>query len=208
MQTSKHVFVFGYSGHSYVIIESLRALKLKIIGYFDREIKKNNPYNLSYQGYEKEQNIQKIVGNHLVFPSIGENQIRADLIELFTFLELQQFSLIDSNALISPSAKIGFSTFAGKGAIVNAQCEIGDGVILNSGCIVEHECKIDNYVHIAPGAILCGNVKIGKNSFIGANSVVRENVTIGNDVIIGAGSVVIKDITSKGRWAGNPLRKL
>ncbi|RPA68080.1 acetyltransferase [Cyclobacteriaceae bacterium YHN15] len=208
MSETKSVFLFGYSGHSYVIIESLLDAGFDIKGYFEFQKAERNPYDLKYLGYEGQADIKSIVRNDLVFPSIGDNLIRRKVIGLFDELQLNQFVAIDPSANVSRTATINYSTYIGKNVTLNAQSIIGKGVILNTSCIVEHECKVSDYVHIAPGAILCGNVYVGEGSFVGANSVVRQNVKINEDNVIGAGSVVTSNIEEKGIWAGNKLRKL
>jgi sugar O-acyltransferase (sialic acid O-acetyltransferase NeuD family) len=205
---TRSVFLFGYSGHAYVVIESLLAAGYEIKGYFDFRKAERNPYDLEYFGFEGEADAKKIVGNDLVFPSIGENSIRKKLIILFDKLELNQFVAIDPSANVSKTAYLNYSTYIGKNVTVNAQAEIGKGVILNTSCIIEHECKVSEYVHIAPGAVLCGNVYVGADSFVGANSVVKQNLKISEGNVIGAGSVVVSDVKEKGIWVGNKLRKL
>ncbi|WP_026945879.1 acetyltransferase [Algoriphagus marincola] len=208
MSESKSVFLFGYSGHAYVIIESLLDAGYHINGYFDLKKAIKNPYELEYLGYEGGVDLKGIVGKDLVFPSVGENLIRKKLISVFEDLGLNQFIAKDPSANISRSAKLNNSTYIGKNVMVNSQSEIGKGVILNTSCIIEHDCKVSDYSHIAPGAVLCGNVSIEEESMIGANSVVKQNAKIVSGSVIGAGSVVTSDILEKGVWVGNKLRKL
>ncbi|SDC84569.1 Hexapeptide repeat of succinyl-transferase [Algoriphagus faecimaris] len=208
MSESKSVFLFGYSGHAYVIIESLLDAGYEVKGYFDFKAAEKNPYSLEYFGFEEEVDVKSIVGNHLVFPSLGDNKIRQKILSFFQKHQLNQFVAVDPGANISRTAFIQPSSYIGKNVLVNAGSEIGQGVILNSGCIVEHECQISDCVHIGPGAVLCGNVSVGKECFIGANAVVRQNLTINAGNVIGAGSVVTSDLLEKGVWVGNKLRKL
>lgn len=208
MSDSKSVFLFGYSGHAYVIIESLLDAGYQVKGYFDFKEAEKNPYGLKYLGYEGEVDVKSIVGDDLVFPSIGDNLIRKKVITLFDKYQLNQFVAVDPSANVSRTAFINPSTYIGKNVMVNAQTKIGKGLILNTGCIIEHECQLSDFVHIAPGAVLCGNVSVGNDSFIGANSVVRQNVEIGEKIVIGAGSVVVSDVKENGVWVGNKLKKL
>lgn len=208
MSEFKSVFIFGYSGHSFVVIESLLDAGYKIEGYFDFKPAENNPYCLEYLGFEREIDVKAIVGDNLVFPSIGDNSIRKGLIAFFEVLQLNQFVAIDPSANVSRTAFVNESTYIGKNVIVNAQADIGKGVILNSGAIIEHECKISDYVHIAPGAVLCGNVSVGLKCLVGANAVIKQNINLGENIIIGAGSVVTSDVNETGTWVGNKLRKL
>jgi len=205
---SRQVFLFGYSGHAYVIIESFIAAGFSISGYFDYQEATSNPYKIPYFGYEGNVNVAAIVKDSFVFPSVGDNAIRAKLVSFFEKQELQQCVLIDPNAKVSPTSKINVSTYIGKNASVNAQSYIGKGVIVNTSAIVEHECVVEDFCHIAPGAVLCGNVRIEELTFIGANAIVINNISISRDVILGAGSILAKSIDEKGIWFGNPSKKI
>lgn len=206
MSKSRGIYLFGYSGHAYVIIEAAVAAGYSIKGYFDLKQSRNNPFNLEYFGSEKEADVKSIVGDDYVFPAIGDNEIRKSLIRFFESNHLNQCAIVEPSAMLSDSASVGLSTFISKNVAVNALASIGNGVILNTGCIIEHECVIDDFVHMAPSSVLCGNVEIGRGSFIGANSVIRPNTSVSSGVIVGAGSVVVKDITSAGIWYGNPAK--
>lgn len=208
MSESKKVYIFGYSGHAYVVIESLIDSGYVIGGYFDFKEASKDPYKLSYLGFERDIDVKSIVQDDLVFPAVGENSIRENLVNLFDTLNLNQFAAIDPSAKISKTAQIGPSSYIGKNASLNAQTVVGRGVIINTNATIEHECKIQNFVHIGPNAVLCGNVNVEEKSFVGANSVVRQNTLIISDVVLGAGSVVIKSIEEKGIWVGNPARKV
>lgn len=206
MSESKKVFIFGYSGHAYVVIEALLDAGYSIAGYFDYQEASKNPYHLSFLGFEGNVDVKSIVQDHLVFPAVGENSIREKLVQLFDTLELQQFVAVDPCAQISKTAQIGTSSYIGKNVAINAHAVIGRAAIINTQATVEHECIVEDFVHIAPNAVLCGNVHVGKRSFVGANTVVRQNTSITSDVIVGAGSVVVKSIDEKGIWVGNPAK--
>lgn len=208
MQECKNIYIFGYSGHAYVLIESMLELGYTILGYLDRQEAKSNPYNLEYFGNESEVELQAIVKDDYVFPTIGEPSVREKLVDLYIKNELNQFVLIDKTANVSKTATIGVSTYIGKNAIVNALSKIGKGVIINTNAVVEHECELGDFVHLAPSATLAGNVKIGNNSFIGVNSSSKQNISIGSNCILGAGSVILKNIPNNETWVGNPAKKL
>jgi len=205
---AKRVFIFGYSGHAYVIIESFMAAGYTIAGYFDYDEAPANPYQIPYFGFEGQVDVQSIVKSDFVFPSVGDNTTRAKLVSFFEKHYLKQCVLIDPSAKVSYSPSIGLSTYIGVNSIINAQSQIGKGVIINTAAIIEHECEIQDFCHIAPAAVLSGNVRIGEATFIGAHAVVRNNTTICSDVVLGAGSVVVKSIEEKGIWVGNPSKKI
>lgn len=203
----ERVYIFGYSGHSYVIIETLQALGIEIGGYFDKQEAGTNPYDLSYMGFEKEAGVKKIVGNDFVFPAIGDNRQRAVLVHFFEMLELRQFSIVDPTAKVSSSAVIAHSTYVARNACINARAMIGKGVIVNTGAIIEHECTIGDFSHVAPGGVLCGNVFLGTCTFFGASAVAKQGIMIEKDAVVGAGSVVLRNIPTGEVWVGNPAKK-
>lgn len=202
------VVLIGYSEHALVTAEALFLSGYQIIGYLEKEEKKNSRLNIAYLGFENDNNVlEKIRGNN-VFPSIGNNLIRQKTVD---YLERYAFDFVNAihpKSYISNSASIGIGTFVACGAIIHPFAFVGKGVIINTGSIVEHECIIKDFSHIAPGAVLTGNVTIGKGSFIGANSVIRQGICIGANVIVGAGAVVTKDLLDEGIYFGNPAKKL
>jgi sugar O-acyltransferase (sialic acid O-acetyltransferase NeuD family) len=204
---SKSAYIFGYSGHSYVVIDTLFNLGYNVVGYFDKFEVKENIFNLQYLGDETLVDLAKIVGSNLVFPAVGDNSIRKKIVKLIKQHDLNETVIIDENASVSRFAEVGHSSFISSGAVLNSWSKIGVGCIINTGSIIEHECILGDFVHIAPGAVLTGNVKVGDNTFIGANAVINPGITIGEDVIIGSGTVVLKDIPSKTKWVGNPARQ-
>lgn len=206
MQDSKSVYIFGYSGHAYVLVECMLDLGYTILGYFDKQEAVANPYNIKYLGFEKEVDLKLIVKDDFVFPTVGENFIREELLKIYDDKKLKQFALIDKTAIVSKTAQIGVSTYIGKNVCVNALSKIGNGVILNTNSVIEHECEIDDAAHIAPSATLAGNVKVGRGSFIGAGSVCKQNIIIGQNSILGAGSVLVKNLPSLQTWKGNPAK--
>ena len=204
----ENIYIIGYSGHAYVIIEALNSKKYIVKGYFDLQEVAQNPYNIAYCGNEKADNFKDIVQNAYVFPSIGSNMIRERLINQFSTNGIGQFNIIAQSAIVSKTVVLGTSIFIAEGAIINAQSQIGSGTIVNTGAIIEHECKIGFCAHIAPSAVLTGGVSVGNRSFIGANTVIKQGVKIGDDVIIGAGSVIIQDVADGKRIVGNPGKEI
>lgn len=208
MVSDKDIIVVGYSGHSYVIIDSAIENGFNILGYTENKIKIKNPYNLTYLGNEFDENFEgwRLTNSFII--GVGDNKIRE---KIFLFLKQKNkniISIIDKTSSISKKSKIGNGSFINKNAIVNAFSVLGNNIILNTGCIIDHNCSIGNSVHIGPGAVITGNVNIGNRSFVGANAVIKPGIKIGKDVIIGAGTVVLKDIEDSQILVGNPGRIL
>jgi len=202
----KKVVLVGYSGHGYVVLETVLENNYKVIGYSDRKEGDNNPFGLSYLGFEKDPDFF-IANKDVSFVlGIGDNILRQNIANFIKANSKEIETIIHKTANISKNVIIGSGTFINKSVNVNSLAVIGENVILNTGCIIEHECILEDAVHIGPGAVLAGNVTIGKKTFIGANSVVKQGVKIGSNVVVGAGSVIIKDILDGQMVVGNPGR--
>ena len=199
MKAKKHVIV-GYSGHSYLCIESFISLGIDIYGYYEIEEKLINPYKLHFLGKE-----EKIKKDYTPFISIGSNSVRKKVYQkLIRNKIILDINNLHPSAIISNTAIIGEQTFVSAGVIINPQVLISKGCIVNTGAIIEHECRVGDFTHIGPGAVLAGNVSVGESSMIGANSVIKEGIKIGNNVIIGAGAVIINDVSDNLTVVGNP----
>lgn len=198
--------LIGYSGHGYVVAETALENSVPLIGYSEKCILENNPFNLEYLGFEKDIDFIGWSKKASFLLGIGDNALRQKIAHLIESKGKTISTLIHSTASISKMAVIGSGTFINKNVSVNALVRIGKNVILNTGCIVEHECVLGDGVHIGPGAVLAGNITIGERTFVGANAVVKQGVIIGKDVIIGAGSVIIENISDGRKVVGNPGR--
>ena len=75
MLDNKNVII-GYSGHAYVVAESFIS-KGNILSYYtDLKEASNNPFNLSYLGFESDANLKgwEMTLNYIL--GIGDNDIR------------------------------------------------------------------------------------------------------------------------------------
>lgn len=202
----KEVILIGYSGHAYVVAETVLENGFKIAGYADKEVVVQDPFDLSYLGFENEDDFIGWQKEYSFVIGIGENNIRQNIAKLIESKGKTIATVIHKTAHISINAVIGSGSFINKNAVVNALARVGKNVILNTGCIIEHECVLGDTVHIAPGAVLAGNVTIGERTFVGANAVIKQGIVIGKDVVVGAGSVIITNIPDGKKVVGNPGR--
>mgnify|MGYP006141174169 FL=1 len=202
----KNFSIIGYSGHSFVILDSAFKSKLDCKGYYERNKKEFNPFDIDYLGLEN-----NIVTNERIFISIGNNKIRRNIYEdlikkdFITFLNIiDPTSSVSKFAFIKPDSSISI----GVNSVINSLAKIEAGSIINTGAIIEHEVKIGKFSHVGPNAIICGDANIGENVFVGANAIVKQGVIIGDNSIIGAGSVVLNNIPANSTYVGNPAIKI
>lgn len=206
---NKSVILIGYSGHGFVVADSLIASGWNIVGYCDAREKQENPFKLNYLGKESDKSALEHLKAFGCFISIGDNRIRK---RLYDFVinkgNIRLVNVIHPSSVVSNYSTIKDAILIAPNATINALSIIGKGAICNTACVIEHECKIGDFVHIAPGATLAGNVTVGEKSFIGANAVVKQGVKIGKNVTVGAGCVVVKNIPDNLTVIGNPARIL
>jgi sugar O-acyltransferase (sialic acid O-acetyltransferase NeuD family) len=202
----KKFSIIGYSGHSFVILDSAFKSKLDCKGYYERNKKEFNPFDIDYLGLEN-----NIVTNERIFITIGNNKIRRNIYEdlikkdFITFLNIiDPTSSVSKFAFIKPDSSISL----GVNSVINSLAKIEAGSIINTGAIIEHEVKIGKFSHVGPNAIICGDANIGENVFVGANAIVKQGVIIGDNSIIGAGSVVLNNIPANSTYVGNPAIKI
>lgn len=204
--SDRKIILVGYSGHAYVVAETILENGFELIGYSEKEALISNPYDLSYLGFENDENFVGWRSDVSFAIGIGDNKTRQIVAGIIEARGKTTQTIIHKTSHLSKNASIGCGAFINKNVVVNAFASIGKNVILNTGCIIEHECVLHDAVHIAPGAVLAGNVTIGERTFVGANAVIKQGIIIGKDVIIGTGTVILNNVPDGKKVVGNPGR--
>jgi acetyltransferase EpsM len=202
------VFLVGYSGHSFVVMESLQKSKIAVTGYISPSEAERNPFDLLYCGSEDDPDFFGWKSDSVFVLAVGDNIIRRKIGNLIRGNNKTCLTLIDKDANVSRTAIVGSGSYVSSSAVIQSLVTIGEDVIVNTGSIVEHECVIGYGTHIAPGATILGNVHVGNNVFIGANSVVKQGIKIQDNVVVGAGAVVLADIEEGQTVVGNPAKPI
>jgi acetyltransferase EpsM len=204
------IVVIGEGGHSKVIQDIIFAMGCyQIIAILDDKFKEVHnrdgvlfgPISVVSSIIDRDRNTKLII-------AIGNNHVRAEIVERIRVDNEKFATLIHPSAIISPSARIGEGTVIMPNCVVNANAEIGKHVIINTGAILEHDNRIGDYAHISPNATLTGNVKVGEGTHIGASATIIPGIKVGKWSVIGAGSTVIRDIPDFKKAVGCPTRLL
>ena len=146
--------------------------------------------------------------SHLII-GIGYKHLKLRL-ELF----LHYWSKVPFGKIIHSSCYMDRSSIIGDGCVIYPRTVIDfnvlirENTIVNSNCTLSHNSIIGQNCFISPNSAIAGFVNISNSCFIGMNSTIIDNVSIQSNVFIGAGTVVTKDILSKGKYVGNPMRKI
>lgn len=130
---------------------------------------------------------------------------RAELIRMAVDLGCEPAAaLIDPNAVLASSVRVGDGSFINAGVVIGAASMIGAGVLINRAASVGHHAALGDFVSLGPGATLAGNVHVEAGTMIGAGATVLPNIRIGRNAIVGAGSLVRRDVEANTFVAGNP----
>ena len=203
IKPTEKLAIVGYSGHAYVVLDSLQVLGVIPFGYCDRMPKVENPYHLRYLGSELELTDDSI----RFFVCIGDRYLRRSIVR-----QLSKFHwagpLIDPRSVVSPKARFSPLTYVAANATVQAQVYVGTGCIINTAASIDHDCIVGDFTHIAPQATLTGNVHVGQDAIIGAGAVVLPGIRVGDGSRLGAGAVLTRDLPAGETWVGNPARPL
>jgi len=96
---------------------------------------------------------------------------------------------------IGTNCFLGANTIVVRGSL-NENSIIEDNAMLSPGCRLGHGTIIKKNAHLANNVITAGNVHIGEGAFIGSGAIFRPKVRIHNNTIVAAGAVVVKNTTA------------
>ena len=99
--SDKEVILVGYSGHAYVVADSILDNGLNIAGYSDKEEANLNPYSLTYLGFEKESDFIGWIKDIPFVLGIGDNKLRQNIANLIEKKGKAVQTIIDKTAVIS-----------------------------------------------------------------------------------------------------------
>ena len=198
----KKISLYGASGHAKVIVECvLSQNNYQVDCLFDDD--ENITTLLGFKVRHTSQ-LTQAKHNNVLFISIGNNSIRAKIVEKFK----HNFNF--SDPIVHKTASIAQSVIIGKGSVImpntviNPDTKIGKHSIINSGAVVEHDCVVEEFCHISPNATLAGGVRIGSGTHIGMGAQIIPEIKIGKWATIGAGAVIIRDVPDGAKIVGNP----
>ena len=204
----KRIVLLGAGGHSKVVIDALKSLRIEIFGIFDSAQTVKNVSGIPMIGDDTQ--LQKILKTCplavVCVGSIGNPYKRIQVTERLKKIGFKLPSIVHPSAIVSKTAKIGDGVFIAPGAVIGPNVLVGQHVIVNTHATIDHDCQLGNFVHIAPGVTLSGGVEVGENSHVGTGATVIEYKKIGANTLIGAGSVVIDDIPAECKAYGHPCR--
>ena len=204
------VIVIGAGGHARVLIYTLVARSVKILGLgvTTAEAKVSSILDLPFLGGTDEilahsrEEVQLVLG----FGSIISTEARRRTFSFFKEKGYTFAAVIHPSAVIAGEVKLGEGVQVMAGVVIQPGCKIGGNTIVNTGTTVDHDCVIGEHVHLAPGVTLSGGVKVGSGTHVGTGVTVIQDINIGENCLLGAGALIIHDVPDNVKVIGHPGR--
>ncbi len=194
----KNLYIFGCSGIGKSICDSIDRSMLDFleIYFVDNDSKKVNSsfYGKNVISLEKLKKIKQ-KNDKMIFAFFKPHNIfdREDYInKIRKELNIDLISIIDSSAVISPTATIGIGTYIGPNVVLDSDAKIGKNNIILFNSIISREVEITDSCFISAGCVLKGSVRINESSFISANASIAKNINAKS--FINAGLLLTEEI--------------
>lgn len=149
----KSLLIIGAGGHGQVVSECAEACGYEKIDFLDD----NNPDAVGEIGQLEE----KVTGYDGVIVSIGDNEIRRELISRVQIINAPLTTLIHPRAYVSATATVGSGSIVLPGAVIHTNAKIGTGCIISIGALIDHDAVVEDFSHINTGAVVGAGKRAG-----------------------------------------------
>lgn len=156
----KSLLIIGAGGHGQVVAECAEACGYEKIDFLD------DNYADAVGGIDELE--EKVTGYDGVIVSIGNNELRRELINRVQIINVPLTTLIHPRAFVSPTATIGTGSIVLPYAVIHTNANIGTGCIISIGVLIDHDAVVEDFSHINTGAIVGAGKRAGGKVDAGA----------------------------------------
>lgn len=208
---NNQLYALGVGHNTPVFIDIAEQCGYKVVGLYHynktrtNEIDHGFPILGSFDDLFKTQNLK---GKKFLL-TMGDNEIRADLINKITSIGGQVPTMIHPTAIVSRFAQISpIGVYISAFTHIQADTIINQGTVILSGVNISHTNIIGKYCFIAGGATIGAYTTVEDYVFVGqgALSISGKVKKIGTHAYIGARSLLTKEISAYNIVAGSPAR--
>jgi len=202
---NESVAVLGGSGHARVVISTLRAAGVPILGVYDDN---SDARGTKVLGVEVLGPLEQAVtdGATRAVIAIGNNLVRKRLADSPALAEMEFATVVHPHSFVDPGVRLGAGTVVFAGAVVQPGTVLGRHTIVNTGATIDHDNEIADFCQVCPGAHLAGSVRLEEGVFVATGASLVPGVRVGSWTIVGAGSVVVNDLPANTVAFGVPAR--
>jgi len=198
----KNLYIFGCSGIAKSIYDSIlrsNQISFKNIYFVDADKKKTE--RVFYDGITPillgDLNKKECYKQNVIFAFFKPENIlnRKEIIDSYVKnFKFERITIVDSSAVISPSARIGKGTYVGPNVVIDSDAVVSNDNIILFNTVVSREVRIEENVFISANVVIKGSVKISESVFISASSIITNNIP--SKVFINAGVMINSPLES------------
>jgi sugar O-acyltransferase (sialic acid O-acetyltransferase NeuD family) len=185
------LLIIGAGGHGQSVAEAAELIgQFQVVGFTDDAL----AVGALVSGYPVLGSAVDLSGYAAVcdqvFVAIGNNALRADLVDRLLQAGLSLATVVHQKAVVSPRAQLGAGSAVMAGAVVGTEAVLGQGVIVNCGAVVDHHARVEDFGHVGVGACMAGGSVLGVKGWMQAGSALGYGVTIRAETILKPGEAV------------------
>lgn len=144
-----NLLILGAGSHGQEVREIAEGLRcFSKISYLD-DFKKSTEIVGKCDDLERFKNDYSIA-----IPAFGSNELRKKWTQAIVEAGYVLPTLIDTTAVVSKTANIGYATVIGSMAVINSGAHIGNGCIVSSGAIIGRDATMEDWRFIDSGETL------------------------------------------------------
>lgn len=208
---TKQIYALGVGHNTPVFIDLAEQCGYEIMGLYHYNSERTGEIDHGYKILGSFDDIfaLKDLSNMNFILTMGDNEIRSQLISKITEIGGNIPTLIHPSAVISKFTKISSTgVYISAFTHIQADTEIDKGTIILSGVNISHTNKIGKYCFVAGGATIGAYTIVEDFVFVGQGALTISSKVkyIGERAYIGAGALVTKSVASKNVVAGYPAK--
>lgn len=208
---NKQIYALGVGHNTPVFIDIAEQCGYKIAGlyHYNDERTGETDHGFDIVGSFKDLLSKTSLKDENFLLTMGDNKIRAQLIERILQLGGNIPSIIHPTAVISRFAQISpIGVYISAFTHIQADTMIEQGSVILSGVNISHTNHIGKYCFIAGGATIGAYTTMEDYAFVGqgALSISGKVKTIGKHAYIGARSLLTKSVEANAIVAGSPAK--
>ena len=183
----KKLLILGAGGHGKCCLDIAREMNCyDVICFLD-----DNAVGSVVNGAEvidHISNLEKYYGKfQSVFPAIGNNVIRKELMTRAKNLGYEIPLLVSNKSYVSEYAHVGEGTVMFPCSVIESNASVGSGCIITANTTISHDAVVCDFSLIYSNSAVRANATVGMLSRIGSGCVIRFGMTVeaGSDILDG-----------------------